>query len=77
LEAGLDVFRLGFDYLVSEFIMRRIRQDFAGVLIKDYFSEWKKVLVDRNFFLLAGWLRTFSCSNVTLLATLLLFFLFL
>jgi len=77
LEAGLDVFRLGFDYLVSEFIMRRIRQDFAGVLIKDYFSEWKKVLVDRNFFLLAGWLRTFSCSNVTLLASLLLFFLFL
>ncbi len=77
LQAGLDVFWLGFDYLVSEFIMRRIRQDFAGRLIKDYFTVWKKVLVDRNFFLLAGWLRTFSCSNVTLLASLLLFFLFL
>jgi hypothetical protein len=77
LRAGLDVFRLGFDYLVSEFIMRRIRQDFAGRLIEDYFTVWKKVLVDRNFFLLAGWFRTFSCSNVILLAYLLLFFLFL
>ena len=47
------------------------------MLIKDYFPVWKKVLVDRNFFLLAGWLRTFSCSNVTLLASLFLFFLFL
>ena len=28
LQAGLDVFWLGFDYLVSEFIMRRIRQDY-------------------------------------------------